>query len=510
MDSTNDGFVWQGEDMSGIPRLYLLDGSVCEPFLRFFAHGRLTRFFKAKSSMRPSAYSLRDWWCHLHLAKVNWEDVDDTHLRRFREILKMRVRLGQMSLAHVDTKIRHVFEFYANIPAAMPYFSRGKQMTVFVGEPNDECARITSKTAGKRVIWSGSDKVKSAKVKRPTPDDLDVSRLLETLRAKSLLPYDNSWMSRLRQCEAERNWLVARAEAEAGLRRMEVAELSLWEIGIALSKLRIVQMPKALVPHLNPLSIAAHDDTAKQQIRDGIDKLKVRGYLTINTVVSTKGGGGRAVEFPLDLISDILEIGIWSVRHLLFCKWSAQKSNVTIDHDAIFLSSKTRGSKLTVGAVGDIIKEALGDLDIPGSGHRLRAFYLTNMAWLLWNQNLALSGYRGDIAVTNQTLNRLAELAGHKEPGTTERHYLDMALLLHHSERNRPRLTAASETMNALIRASPGLSTENLRRLERIINALGRPTEPLFLAMLDEVLKCYSGGSNTNPPTKPRPDLRVV
>lgn len=494
---TPPGYLWHGEDMGGIPILSTPEGNIFEPLLRYFAYAWKNRLFRRKSSMNPVKYSIRDFLCYLAKEGIAWTGASDKRLRSYRIVLLAQAAEGQFSKAQVADKLRHVFDFYATIPLAMPFLNRNRKMKQFVG-PEKEGTPITAVHVKKRrgsrgkqmtIRWTGADFVERASPKRPTPSYDDIERLLEHLRSKSLRQSDGSWKDELRICEGERNWLIARCKIEAGLRRAEAAGLSLWALAKALDKHRIVSLSLRDGCSPNPLVAAINDEDAQKAIIAKIDSHRHKGYQTFDVIVEKKGGGERSFEMPIDLMIDLLKIAIWKVRKKLASNWSAKGFN--LDSDALFYSSKKPGKRLTAGAIGDISKDAFNALDIEGSGHRLRAYYLTRMAWLLWNQYLALNGYRYDVAVENQVLNRLADLAGHKQPGTVERHYLDMAQLLYRSKQNKPKLDAASEALNTLRRASVTLPSKDLRRIESVISALEDRENAMFRAMLDGLVARY-------------------
>jgi integrase len=498
--------------MSGVPLISIPGGGVCEPLLRYFCYAYLTRLFRKKSSMNPDAYSLREWFCFLANLGIDWTHGDNVLMRTYRRSLYAAVERGEIEEARVELKMTHIFNFYLAIPYAMPFVGRGIETPVFVGKPGDRTARIASKSRGKgqHLKWEASDKVDKPDTKRPTPDLDGCRKVLKRLRSKSLLEEDGTWERLLRVCEGERDWLMARCALEAGLRRSEIANLSLLKIAKALAHWRIVDMPvkSPATRRNNPLSGAANDERLRQHIRDEIAALRARGYRTLSVSVQKKGNGERAVEFPLELIVDLLEIGVWKVRKRLFDHWTSRGLK-DLDDDALFLSSTGNGARILEGSVGDIVNDAFKAEGVRGSVHRLRAYYLTTMAWLLWNQYLAIGGYRNDISVSNQVLNRLADLAGHKNPSTTERFYLDQALLLHQSEQNQPRLDAASDTMNTLIRVAPNLGEKDLRLLGRVIAAVSASDNPLFFAMLEGVVEKYAKAP-PQPPAASKPNLRVV
>ncbi len=492
MDRTPEGFCWREEDMAKIPRIRMPDGSIFEPTLRYFAYGWLNKLFKAKSSMEPDAYSLREWLCHTTNLGIDWmaAGADDV-LRTFRNTFSERVEEGELSAAQVEVKLDHIFKFYKIIRKAMP-FAGGSPMPQFVGKP-ETLTPITSRLVGAKSRWSGWNKIERSAPNRPTPNFNDVERILEYLRAAAMEPLDGTWQQALRVYAAERNWLVACCEVKAGLRRGETASLSLQKIAEALAKLKIVTLPTGRWRsnvHPNPLNDAVNDLALRAEIVAGIERHAARGYTTLCVDVVTKGRPERSVEFPLDLILDLLEIGVWQVRKNLFEHWTAE-GKTDLDYDAAFLSSTRNGARLTRKSVGDIVKDAFNDLLIAGSGHRLRAYYLTEMAWLLWNQELAIAGYRNDVAVGNNVMNRLADLAGHKRPGTVERYYLDQAIHRHKMKANRPSIDARKDMMNALISVSWRMEEEKCRRLQRIIYAFDDCKDARFFTVIDAAIEKY-------------------
>jgi len=496
--------------MSGIPRIRLPDGSIFEPYIRYFAYGWLNKLFRAKSSMEPVSYSLRDWLCHSTNRGLDWSAAGtDDGMRAFRNTFAERVKEGELSAAQVELKLHHVFRFYESISYAMPY--RGlTPMPQFVGRAESP-APITTRDVGGKTRWSGWNDIQRAPPSRPTPKFDDVERILEHLRAVAMEPFDGTWKQALRVFAAERNWLVACCEARAGLRRMETASLSLRKIAEALGQLGIVDMPTGRwrsSVQLNPLSEAAHDPKLQARIIAGIEARAARGHTVLNVLVETKGRPERSVAFPLELIIDILQIGIWQVRKSLFEHWRAD-GKTDFDDDALFLSSTRDGARLTVKHVGDIVNDAFKELIIAGSGHRLRAYYYTEMAWLLWNEELAISGYRNEAAVNNNVLNRLADLMGHQRPGTGEKYYLDQAALRHKMKANQKSLDARKDMMNALINASWRLDEDRCRRLKRAIYAFEDCKDPRFFTLIDAAIDKYVELSE-----RPQPErashLRVV
>jgi len=165
MDRTPEGFLWREEDMSGIPRIRLPDGSIFEPYIRYFAYGWLNKLFRAKSSMEPVSYSLRDWLCHSTNRGLDWSAAGtDDGMRAFRNTFAERVKEGELSAAQVELKLHHVFRFYESISYAMPY--RGlTPMPQFVGRAESP-APITTRDVGGKTRWSGWNDIRFVRHRR--------------------------------------------------------------------------------------------------------------------------------------------------------------------------------------------------------------------------------------------------------------------------------------------------------------------------------------------------------
>lgn len=510
MDKTPAGFKWRADDMSGIPRIRYFDGSIFEPFLRYFAYCSLNKLFKAKSSMEPDAYSLREWLCFITNLGLDWIAAGtDDRMREYRVSFAERVAEGELSAAQVELKLDHIFSFYRWIRKAMP-FHGGEPLLQFVGH-GESSAPITTRQVGSTVRWSSWNKIGRSTPHRPTPDDEQVKQILAQLRAVAMEKLDGTWKQALRVYAAERNWLVARCASCAGLRAKETASLSLRNIADALATLKIVNISTGRWrPALqsNPLDDASDDPSLRAEIRAGLERHAARGYTTINVSVKTKGKPERSVAFPIDLILDLLEIAVWKVRKALFDHWRADGKS-DLDYDAVFLSSTGDGSRLTRGSVADILKTAFNDLVIAGSGHRLRAYYFTEMAWLLWTQELATAGYKSEVTVNNAVLNRLADLAGHKTPGPMELYYLDRAKLRHKQKKNKPTLDARKDMMNSIIAVSWRLDADKCRLLERVIHAFDDCDEPRFLVVIGAAIAKYVDPKEVPQPARPS-HLRLV
>ena len=108
--------------------------------------------------------------------------------------------------------------------------------------------------------------------------------------------------------------------------------------------------------------------------------------------ITGKGPKDRKVPFALDLMRDLLEVGIWTVRRQQLAMWGTGESRQKQD-GWIFLSFSTK-RHLSAGAVGDLMKAAFKACGVRGSGQRLRAHYATMMAARLLDHNMALNNFQ--------------------------------------------------------------------------------------------------------------------
>lgn len=137
------------------------------------------------------------------------------------------------------------------------------------------------------------------------------------------------------------------------------------------------------------------------------------------------------------------------------------------------------------------MKDAFTAVGVEGSGHRLRAHYATMTAARIWDECLAMNGYRFDQTVMNMALDRLAEALGHSSVTTTVRHYIDMALLQHFGWTNRKKMRGLTDIWNVIVSRSSSLSPYKLALINRAILGLidthdDSPLEHILSMALDD------------------------
>ena len=488
---TDERFVWAGETTPGLPLLRWPDGTVCEPALLFFGYsaevGRV-----ATSSMRQEAYTLREWLAFLWARGSRWDGATDQLLRDWREnqrgpAVVKDVEPGSSPPARrpsdrqVERKLATVFEFYRVMPEAICLDEQFCIPRPFVGPAGtgSRCP-ITSRQAmgsmfsgrSMGLCWAGARRGGKRHVRRVTPTTENVARILAHVRSKAAsTPTGRRTKSAEAQSrlESERNWLAARCEIEAGLRAEEVAGLSpgmlakaLAEEGVAGQALRLLESPDAL-------GELSRDAAARNDILTGLDTLAARGRHILGVEVSCKGKTRKA-PFPVELVRDLLDVGIWTVRDAQVCSWRHGKPGYVAPL-RVFLSSKT-GAAMKPGTIGDIMKEAFDAVGVLGSGHRLRAFFGISLALRLLQERLALNGFCYDSEVESWVLEHVADALGHSGVGTTTRHYVDTALMRLLGCPSKTKLAAMLRVHRALLAQATSLGQLGLKLVREVIEAL--------------------------------------
>jgi integrase len=448
-----EDFRWRGKRAGGLPILCERDGAVCEPVTHFFgwSHwiGRV-----AISSLQKEAYVLREWWAWLDAHGVHWDDASDRLLSDWREAMRERARMKdpRLSEQRIHDKCQVVFTFYDRASAVVGLKKSIVSPTgpISVDESRSRRGGFARGVPARR--WLLAENRGRNVTRRKTPDGLLTQKVLTELRNSSS---DTD--------TADRNWLIGRVMAEAGLRRKEVAQLTVPMIESCLSEEGLSVPSGGLADCITP--------DVQEEILSGLERLRQRQYRqNLWIKVTGKGRVTREAPFPIELIRDLL----------IFCIWGARSARVADCREAaryvsppnVFLSSR-RGA-LTGGTIGNLMKEAFTSCGSDLSGHRLRAVFATRMAARLWHDAFAQNGFRWDQTVENLVLDQVARALGHRQVTTTIRHYLSLAQMEYFSaptktklkelreavsalrELDRPGLTQAAEVLVRLGRAAPG------------------------------------------------------
>lgn len=511
------GFRWRGQDAEGLPLLSERCGRLCEPITRYF--GESLRAGRVDvNSMYIEAGILRQWWAYIDANQIPWHAADDKALLNWQTALLEKA----CSANRYDTAGRHrsevdvhnrtvrqlevVFQFYLRAGAN----SYGVSSQLLVGPRGPITTKIKLDGLAKHRRWSSAGdpcsfgnlmwalaSVRRRKsVRRPTPGEDEVTRILTRLRSGvEPLQAPQSRRGRTRNPRLlERNWLIGRAMTEGGLRTEECAQLSvtalakgLQNVGLRLPTREELTDLDSAVP-LGPLpllDLVGFSQLGRERLVDELEHLRRRQYQNLLVRVVGKGRKERDVPFPIEFVHDLITIGVWTVRHNEVVKRGRSRSRPSA---AVFVpdgSSAAQG--LTKGHIGDLMKAAFAAANVPASGHRLRAWYATRTCARLFEEAYALNGHRWDQTVENLVLEQLAQALGHARVGTTVRHYLDLQLLRFFSVHDKSKLALLRKTSHALGRASNMLDKYDFARVEALVERLAAKV-PGFDHLLDEVI----------------------
>nr|WP_319388963.1 site-specific integrase [uncultured Cohaesibacter sp.] len=504
-------FIWAGRVAPEIPILCDLDGTVWEPAALFF--GSSFWYSRVKiSSMQDEAYILREWKIYLDDRNIPWDAVSDQVMVEWREHLK---KLGTNQNTRINRKLEFIFSFYekANFYGFMetdpvspsgPITCLDQQLLQTAKRGSHGKQKTNSR------VWACAEKSSTTSRKRPTPDTKGVKAILANLRD-----------SRKNSKTGMRDWFIARLMSEAGLRNHEVRNLTITALENALKQANIS------IPEPTSYETATKQGWKNKKYaldsisewREGQNKLleniayqrinKNLNYIYVH--VTGKGDKERYAPFPLDLVVDLLETGIWHIRQQQSYQW-----NTKVLPAEILLSNRQK--PLERKTITNLLKTAFNETEIDGSGHRLRAYFATNYSEQLWIKYLKMNMFRWDQTVENQILHELTEAMGHSEATTTIRHYLDLGRAAYLDSGGNPKMRAMRKVAEAMINHSEKTAPELLKILEQIINVHdSMPNDQdqnLFRDTLREMLSIYTTYGRNDPDNEgaktTKPYLRLV
>ncbi|MGO8594579.1 site-specific integrase [Rhizobium ruizarguesonis] len=485
LDFTGPDFRWHGEEMAGVPMLVWVDGRVFEPTLCYFCYScEIDRV--AVSSMASEAYSLREWFSFLVSRGISWDCPSDRLLSDFRQNQQPLVKARHISSNQVEKKIQRIYEFYRLLPSATRYFAPFARV---MGDPGQSGFPLTSKMRIDRKgriyhVWLRAKRHRKRRVRRPIPDAKEVKAVENLLRSgeEEINLTEERWDRRRSLLKRERDWLMVRCIVGAGLRISEVTNLSVAMIAAALRAEGILRDFSTGLNDGELLADAAYDTAAQDLILARLESFRASGRQYLDVTMVRKPEKTCSVPFEVELVRQLLVVGIWSVRKAQLDKLTEHPEDPVEETDYVFLSFKAINSPLNSGSLGDLIKQAFNALGIRGSAHRLRAYYATTLALKLWSEFIALNGFHFDQVVVNMTLDRLADALGHEQPTTSIRYYVDMAIERHFGGRNRARRPFLSKIWRSIM--ADTLSKENLKLVADAIDRLKGPTGEDFAAHL--------------------------
>ena len=332
---------------------------------------------RATSSVHQYATHLRLWWDFIEERRIKWKDVDDTLLAEWRDLLLEGINNTSKPLnpKTVNTYISTVFDFY--LWAESKGYVKG-----LIGEVDINKDFYPAITVLKSTNSKGESKKSTPLLMRtvvspilhvPTTDEITkVNENLENIYANANLVFRVSlillWMERV------------------GLRRAEVLSLK--------------------IKH-----IPSWEDIDRLQQEDEVYEIEIIG----------KGNKKRIVSVSYDVLSETRSY-IETERQEILNRFKKKNSKKYKDPEHIFLSLKT-GLVMHPDTVSQVLAKAFKIAEVKGSGHRVRARYLTNLMITLLEAEYEK---RKSIPDNMTILMIVAQLAGHNHIETL-RPYLAIA-----------------------------------------------------------------------------------
>ncbi len=352
------------------------DKGPIEP-VNYYLRRRSTRANAAVGSLSDEAYVLKAFWDYISSPLRRKEPITAEMLSAWSNFLVYAEAGPKISIARAQVSLYYTQRFLrASLNRSALDIAGRTDVAKFVRRIDYE---FTDSASDVRFITVPKS------VGRPTPTDQEVDRIFDQLAHSS-----SSYI-------ATRNYMMANWMRFAGLRRGGVAGLTVSDLRNALVAEGVIARSAGGVEKLNA--------EARIAVRKGVEMLRSRHRTAFEVTVTEKGSKTRNVLPPIDLMLSTLEY-VWGERSD-FIREAASR----VTSDFLWLSEKTE-SRLTAGAIGDIVKDAFVACEIKGSGHRLRACYAESLVYMLYERAIAAEK-SGIIFDGDQILIEAAEIMGH-------------------------------------------------------------------------------------------------
>lgn len=376
----------------GLPVITHKDLGVLEPAASYFLELH-TWGGQRHGSIRGRAYIIRIW-CNFLLQKgCTWSTAREKHMREFVE----ETRSSGFSENRLATRIRVLTDWY--------YFLA--QQNIGGLAVRTFCAALTSDRPEDFIIhpeprFKAKRGPKNVNGDRPTPSDENLRKVLDALAS-----HDDEYIS-------DRNFLIGFVAANTGLRAMGLRSLSISFLDSILADNRLIQRAESCVWYVS------HKEN-RDRLRAALIDLRETVSAPLFGEITEKRSVSRQVSFHPDTMLLLLN-HIWGTRH----RKLAQRFGGRSPND-LWVSTRT-GRGLAFGVINNILKfEGFEKAGVAGSGHRLRAAFLTNTAVSLLRRARRSFGGNYDGA---SILTQLAMLAGHASPQSLQPYLDDAALIL--------------------------------------------------------------------------------
>ncbi|HKO98143.1 MAG TPA: site-specific integrase [Pyrinomonadaceae bacterium] len=420
-----------GRPQPGIPLLLNSERAVVNSVSDWFRY-QAVMFNSPPTTLRLYSDIMLSFWNYLIKEGVGWTEVDDNVLMTWRNHQEIENGVKKRT---INQRLSTVFQFYW-------WAQSHDYIQNVVPDPGNAESlapaqiSVAAKLAGTKSGVNAKFKLSSSLLYRTTREPN-----VHTPTAEEAITLHAALTKVARPTLAERNTLMLSWAEEAGLRRKEFASLTVDQI-----------------PDWNEIYDLIQQDSCKN-----LD------------LVVTKGGHHRIIELVPDLLLRTRNY-IEEDRLAVVRRFKQKHGGIYKAPTAVFLSEKT-GRRLTLGAITNLFREAFKKASVRGSGHRMRARYLTNLVQHYYDEAFAKHGNSISFDIV---LLKAAEAAGHASPASL-RPYLNLV-------RKRRLTTQDGERRRYL--------QQRLLSLERDLNAKSRQLETTtFVAELVTAIR--SGNKST-------------
>ncbi|NOG71963.1 site-specific integrase [Roseicella sp. DB1501] len=477
------GATIDGLAAEGLPLLYEPSGRLHTQTTQYFVQ-IMIRDGTARGTCRVIAYVLKDWFRFLDGEKIPWDQPSDELLASWAKAQgPSGEERGKAREQRINDKLHFVFEYYRKLQAmhlirAVVEDPRASEMDD-VGRPKVFPMRsVVEVRLGRghvrretlRSVVRYSDPKEERGGKRYTPDSGEVEKVFDELLSGAD-PFTRT-----------RAFFCARSMAHMGLRRQGAAAISTTMLEEAL-RAKGIEVPDfetpaqtergALIaagwkPWLRGLDAIADMPGERAEIIGRLEQLEREYHKFIYVRVVEKGHDARYVPMPLRLVRAILVEWVWGHRRDFITERRSRHPSY-LPPDKLWLSRRS-GAAMSEGAIGNEIKRAFKALEIDASGHRLRAYFLTELLAELYYRARSIHGAMFD---QQAILMEAAEIAGQNDPRSLEP-YLDRVRLADNHAFGEPVFVRSPEDAAVMRALSDRLSSgeEDARVLRRMLTLL--------------------------------------
>lgn len=432
---TNEKCLIEDQSYPSIPLMLDSANNIVEAASDWFRYLILIRR-RSSSAVRQFAYQLKQWWKFLEEKRIVWREADDHKIAAWRNSLLNR----RYDKATVNGLVLTVFRFYL-------WAERNGYTTGLTGETDisqnfrPRISVIANTNKNGRITYTSPLLIRNAaKPILPTPTNDDITKVNQALTEMYVRNTDLF----------VRDSLILMWMENTGVRRAEVLSLKTSDI-----------------PDWNEI----------QMLDDKQDDAKI--------CVIGKGDKKRIVFAGADLLSETRNY-IETERKAVVEKFSSRKDVDYKETKSIFLSNKT-GMGLNVDSVSHSFAKAFRKAGVRGSGHRVRARFLTNLVTALLEAQFEKFKSLPDAA---SVLVPAAQIAGHNHIETL-RPYLDLAKKALLQDTHAMRLSTARDKATVINRQYE-IKKEKLRiknEFESLLNLIESGRETDAIKELQELIK---------------------